>query len=136
MKVFVFGGTGFIGNRTIQCLLANGHQVTSLARNEKTAAWLREQQVKPVMGDLVKTDTQARAIEGSDVAVNPAVPSFLGRLGMKRLHKLSQQVYMYDRNVVDAVLNCGGMPLLITEESLAYCDNTSNWIDDQQDQYF
>ncbi|WP_369788088.1 SDR family oxidoreductase [Rouxiella sp. WC2420] len=40
MKVLVTGGTGHIGPYIIRELIANGHQVTSLARSDKSAAKL------------------------------------------------------------------------------------------------
>jgi nucleoside-diphosphate-sugar epimerase len=65
MKVFVTGGSGYIGQATIAALRRGGHQVTALARGEQAAtvvAGLGATPVTGTLGDLgVLRDAAARA---------------------------------------------------------------------------
>jgi nucleoside-diphosphate-sugar epimerase len=52
VKVFILGGSGFLGRRVIARLLDRGHEVDGLARSEKAGSALREIGAHPIMGDL------------------------------------------------------------------------------------
>ena len=52
MRVLVIGATGMIGRPAVRQLLADGHQVTGLARDEGRAAVVAAQGATPVVGDL------------------------------------------------------------------------------------
>lgn len=130
MKIFVFGGSGFIGSRVVDCLSTHGHQVVTLVRDQKKAAHLKRQGVTVHTGDLTAPGTLPRLIDGSDTVINLAIPAFLGRLGDRRAAKLADQVLTYARNIVDAVAECGSMPLIVTEGTLAHCDGGPDWIDE------
>jgi dihydroflavonol-4-reductase len=52
MKVFLTGGTGFIGRHLIELLLARGAEVTALVRNPDKAATLEGGKVNLLYGDV------------------------------------------------------------------------------------
>lgn len=52
MRVFVTGATGFIGSSVVKDLLAAGHKVLGLARNEEKAAVMKKTGAEVLMGDL------------------------------------------------------------------------------------
>ncbi|MFI6475914.1 NAD-dependent epimerase/dehydratase family protein [Streptomyces sp. NPDC050516] len=52
MKVFLTGGSGYIGKATISALIRHGHTVESLARNERAADTVSALGAVPVFGGL------------------------------------------------------------------------------------
>ncbi|MGW4538412.1 NAD-dependent epimerase/dehydratase family protein [Streptomyces chartreusis] len=52
MRVFLTGGSGYIGRATIGALLRHGHTVEALARNDRAAETVRALGAAPVPGDL------------------------------------------------------------------------------------
>src|SRR5438309_826147 len=67
MKIFVTGGTGYIGRRLLPELLARGHTVRALVREgsqKKLPAG-----VVPVVGNALDHRTFAQAIEGGDTFI-------------------------------------------------------------------
>jgi nucleoside-diphosphate-sugar epimerase len=63
-RVFVTGGSGFIGGRLIERLLREGHTVRALARSDAAAQRLTELGAQPVSGDL--SDPQAMSVGAQD----------------------------------------------------------------------
>jgi farnesol dehydrogenase len=52
MRVFITGGTGFIGTRLTEKLISENHDVTLLARNPSAAAFSGNDKVTLIKGDL------------------------------------------------------------------------------------
>lgn len=69
MRVFVTGGTGFLGRRIVSRLLAAGHEVRVLARNPEKAAGVRDLGAEVVSGDLGQIDSFRTNLAGCDVVV-------------------------------------------------------------------
>ncbi|MCW5937043.1 MAG: NAD(P)-dependent oxidoreductase [Fimbriimonadaceae bacterium] len=69
MRVFLTGGTGYIGGHLLKQLLESGHQVAVLARSEVALPPGAEL----VQGDLESPETYRTALEGQDALVHNAV---------------------------------------------------------------
>jgi nucleoside-diphosphate-sugar epimerase len=130
MKVCVFGGSGFIGSRVVRSLVSGGHDVSALARTEEKAAFLKSLRASPVIGDLDRPSTVREAIGNSDVVVSLATPSFVGRLGKKRLRSLAEGKLNHTRNIVDAVIEKGNTPIVLSEGTLVFGDCGDRWVDE------
>ena len=52
MRIFVTGGSGFLGSRMIRTLVTQEHQVFALARSTSSTERVRTLGATPVMGDL------------------------------------------------------------------------------------
>jgi nucleoside-diphosphate-sugar epimerase len=69
MKIFVIGGTGFIGGHAVRAIAAAGHEVTSLARSAASEARLRVWGVEAIAGDVSDLAVLARGIDAADAVV-------------------------------------------------------------------
>ncbi|GAA1676438.1 3-beta hydroxysteroid dehydrogenase [Mycolicibacterium murale] len=52
MRIFVTGGSGFVGRHLLRRLVSTGHQVHALARTDSAADLVRREGAVPVLGDL------------------------------------------------------------------------------------
>ncbi|GAB3715491.1 NAD(P)-dependent oxidoreductase [Amycolatopsis oliviviridis] len=72
MRVMVIGATGVLGRPLVRRLLAEGHEVSGLARGEDRIAAVRATGAKPVTGSLFDVDSLAGALNGHEAVVNVA----------------------------------------------------------------
>ena len=52
MRIFVTGGTGFIGNHLVNLLLARGAEIFALVRDPAKACWAAEKNIHLLVGDI------------------------------------------------------------------------------------
>lgn len=69
MKVFVFGGTGYIGKHVIMKLVASGHSVDAFARSDGSKASLSAIGARTVVGDIANTATYEAGVRQSDAVI-------------------------------------------------------------------
>lgn len=72
MKVLVTGATGKVGSRLTRHLIAQGHQVRALVRDEQRAMPLRDEGCELVSGDLCEASSLAAAVCNMEVVVHCA----------------------------------------------------------------
>lgn len=91
MRIFVTGGTGYIGKAVVRTLVRAGHEVVGLVRNDARAQLLLSLGAQPHHGDLADPAGWREALERSDAAVHIAMEH----------SALTEEL---DRGVVDAFL--------------------------------
>jgi nucleoside-diphosphate-sugar epimerase len=125
MKVLVIGATGMLGRPAVRRLLALGHDVTGLARNDDRAAVVAAQGSTPVIGDLFDVDSLVGALAGQEAVINLAtrIPTpGKAALGMgwtenDRIRTLGSKA------LVDAALRSGDVRIIVQEGvSFYYAD--------------
>src|ERR1700754_1533938 len=72
VKVFLTGGTGFIGGEVARQLRDRGDEVVCLVRTPAKAAQLTELGCPLVAGDLANTEAIRKGIAGCDAVIHAA----------------------------------------------------------------
>jgi nucleoside-diphosphate-sugar epimerase len=92
VKVFVTGGTGFIGGEVVRQLRVRGDQVVCLVRSPEKASKLKELGCELVSGDLGDSEALRAGMEGCDGLVHAAAMYEVGI-------PAKQHPAMYEANV-------------------------------------
>ena len=71
MRIFLTGGTGFLGGEILRELLRRGHEVTALARSPQRAAGLPAG-ARAAQGSIESPESYRAALRGHDVLVHAA----------------------------------------------------------------
>jgi nucleoside-diphosphate-sugar epimerase len=129
VKVFVTGGTGFIGGRMVAKLRERGDEVVALVRNPEKAADLKRVGAELVKGDLTTVDAIRRGVEGCDACVHGAA---IYKVGIPK----SQHEEMFETNVrgTERVLDAAtqaGVPKILYVSTINVFGNTGGEIVDE-----
>ncbi|HEY2479799.1 MAG TPA: NAD-dependent epimerase/dehydratase family protein [Solirubrobacterales bacterium] len=106
MKVFVTGGTGFIGGAVVRQLRARGDDVVALVRTPAKAAALEELGCTLVAGDLNDEPAIRSGIEGCDAVIHAAAVYEVGIPASERQSMREANVGGTER-VLGAALEAG-----------------------------
>jgi nucleoside-diphosphate-sugar epimerase len=132
MKVFVAGGTGVIGSRTIPLLLAAGHQPTVVTRDRSDADHVRSLGATSVSVDLFVPAAVAAAVDGHDAVVNlatsiPPLSRALRRSAWATNTRLRAEA---SRLLVDGAVASGTQRFVQESICYPYVDAGDSWIDE------
>lgn len=132
MRIFLTGATGVIGRRAVPLLIAEGHQVTAVARSAEKAKALSAAGASPVIVDLFDGDAVRRAVAGHDAVINmatavPPSPRMMLPGAWKPMDRIRRDASAI---LADAAL-AGGVTRFV-QESFApiYADRGDEWIDE------
>jgi nucleoside-diphosphate-sugar epimerase len=75
MHVLLTGGTGFVGSAVLNALLAEGHDVTAIARSEQSAKVLDAAGATAVIGDITDIAWFTAQLAAVDGAIHTASPN-------------------------------------------------------------
>lgn len=108
MRVFITGGSGHVGSAVTNELIANGHEVTGLARSDASAAKLEAAGATVVRGELGDLETLERGAREADGVIHCGF-----------IHDFSNYAHSaeVDRVAIETfgrVLRGTGKPLLVT----------------------
>lgn len=73
MRIFLTGGTGYVGSAVLDALLRAGHQVEVLVRNREKATHVQRRGAHPVIGDLSQPASFAESVAAADGAIHAAI---------------------------------------------------------------
>ena len=129
MRVFVTGGTGFIGGRLVERLRSSGADVAALVRNPQRAGALGALGCEIVEGDLEHTDAIRRGVDGADAVYHVAAVYSVGvpvreREPMRRINVEGTE------RVLDAAI-AAGVPRIVHVSTVNAFGNTRGVVVDE-----
>lgn len=129
MKVFLTGGTGFIGGRVAAMLRERGDEVVALARNPDRAQKLRRIGAQLVRGDLSDRAALAEAMAGCDAVIHGAAVYEVGIPASARPAMFRANV-IGTENALGAALDAG-LPRVVYVSTIAAFGNTRGKVVDE-----
>lgn len=140
MRIFVTGGTGFVGSHIVVALVAAGHDVRLLVRRpEQVPTTFAPHGISPsdlVVGDVRDSELVARAIDGCDAVVHAAAVFSLRRGDAKTVVQTNAAA---TRTVLDAAVAAGADPVVHVSSTVALTRRDGSGPDlplgDQDDAY-
>lgn len=111
MKIFITGGTGFIGGRLTEKLLSLGHEVILLLRNPSAAFPEGNEKVSYIHGDIFDREALIKGMTGCDWIFHMAAHTKPGSADPSLPYKTNVTGTV---NVLDAAALCGVKKIVIT----------------------
>ena len=133
MKVFVAGGTGAIGRFAVPALVAAGHDLTVVARDDAKASEVEAMGATPVQTSLFDPVALAAAVAGHEVVVNlaTAIPTSVLAMAQPSAWKENDRIRTDGvANLVDAALAAGATRFVQESIAFTYPDRGDEWIDE------
>lgn len=128
MKVFVTGGTGFIGKRVVAKLVERGDEVYALTRSVRSAEAVESLGAHAVRGELKNLAVLHEAMRGCDLVFHIAA---WYALGIKDLERMSQINVEGTRNVLETAHQLG-VPKIVYVSTVAVFGDTHGELVDEQ----
>jgi len=129
VKVFVTGGTGFIGGAVVRQLRARGDDVVALVRNPAKGAALEELGCTLVPGDLNDEPAIRSGMEGCDAVIHAAAVYEVGIPASERRSMQEANVGGTER-VLGAALEAG-IPKVVYVSTVGIFGNTHGRVVDE-----
>jgi dihydroflavonol-4-reductase len=133
MRIFLTGGTGFIGGHVARKLQARGDQVVALVRNPHKGRELHEMGCEIVEGDLSDTAVIRAGLEGCEAAIHGAA---IYEVGIPKGDRERMRVANVEgtRNVLGAAKEAG-TPRVVYISTIGAFGNTHGEVVDESYQH-
>lgn len=132
MKVFLTGGTGFIGQALTQALLLRGWEITALVRQPTSPQGLAlaKMGVKCLAGDITNRESMREGMQGADIVVHNAAWYEIGM--PKSAHKIMHNINVEGTDNVLSLAQELTCPRIIYVSSIAYYGDTCGELRDER----
>ena len=130
MRVLVTGATGVLGTSAVRALLADGHEVSGLARGVDKARTLEAIGVQPVRVRLFDVDALTHALAGFEAVCNLATAIPVGLAAVRPgAWRVSDRLRTHGSRMVARAAEAAGVRRLVQESvSFLYADAGDEWI--------
>lgn len=116
MKIFITGGTGFVGTHLTRQLTEQGHQVSLLTRSIKPGRLLPSGAAY-LEGEPTRPGPWQEAVAGHEVIINLAGASIFHRWNKEYKKSLIESRVLTTRNLVEALSKPKGRPRVLLNAS-------------------
>ena len=131
LKIFLAGGTGFIGRHLIKAFLARQHQVYTLARDRARGNALESLGCTPIIGNLLTNGPWERKIEHFDVAIGCTMPGKRGQMPtQQQVPDLLKSHTDACSLLITAAMAAQVKGAILTFGVLAYGEHGEDWVDE------
>ncbi|MDP2705486.1 MAG: NAD-dependent epimerase/dehydratase family protein [Patescibacteria group bacterium] len=114
-KVFVTGGTGFVGSALVRALVAHGDEVTLLVqKNDSQAKSVDGLAIKIVEGDILNLDSFKVAAQGTEVFYHAAFLYTLPAIGIRKEPRMDAVNLQGTKNAVEVAQSVGVKKFVFT----------------------
>ncbi len=131
LKIFIAGGSGFIGRHLIKAFKAHGHEVYGLARDRVRGKILEELGCAPIIGNLLTNGPWERKIEKFDVAIGCTMPGKRGQPpAMRQVPELLKSQTDAYSILINATMEGQVRGAILTFGVLGYGEHGEEWVDE------
>jgi uncharacterized protein len=121
MKIFVTGGTGFVGTTLTEKLVAQGHEVTILTRSIKNRNHILPKNASYLEGDPTKAGSWQESAAGHKAIINLAGHSIFKRWNPRTKKAIRDSRVLTTQNLVEAFSsNKGKASVLLSTSAVGY----------------
>jgi nucleoside-diphosphate-sugar epimerase len=121
LKILITGGTGYIGSKTTEVALREGHDVYVLTRSEKKANELKNTGVTPIVGDLLAEGKWENIIQEFEYIIHLAAPPTWGKKVTKKVaENYKENHYKMTVALLDALKKSSNLKKLIYVAGTSY----------------
>ncbi len=119
MKVFITGGTGFVGSYLLGRLIQEGHEVSVLSRTPREPSRERER-VRYVLGDSTEPGDWQGSVPTHDLLINLAGASIFTYWSEKAKRAILESRVLTTRNLVEAMSRSQREQVLLSGSAVGY----------------
>ncbi|MFP4392238.1 MAG: TIGR01777 family oxidoreductase [Desulfohalobiaceae bacterium] len=131
MRIFILGGTGFIGGHLISHLLQKGHEPVVLSRSPKKAGQLPAG-ARAVQGDPLRFETWKTELANMDALVNLTGRNIMARWNRQVKKEIRESRIESTRAVVQALAEVSEeKPALINASAVGYYPDQDQKVHDE-----
>jgi dihydroflavonol-4-reductase len=129
MRVFVTGGSGFIGSRVVRRLVEDGHVVRCLLRPTSRTDRIEDLELERVVGDLGDVEALERGADGCDGCIHLAGVSSWDEIASPQVE---ETIVGGTRRVVDAVSRVPGLRFVYVSSAAAVNGSSGPTVFDEE----
>jgi uncharacterized protein (TIGR01777 family) len=126
MKIFITGGTGFVGERLVEKFIGEGHQITLLTRGGKRGKALGSG-ITVLAGDPIREGDWQNEVPDHDVAINLAGASIFARWTKEAKRQIRESRILTTRHLV-AAMKGNRLHTLISASGVGYYGSSGDEI--------